>query len=54
MRPGSLFSAVLPPGAVPGDHLSAPYDALWGPGMAEDTTVVEIVAVDLDVGTRVV
>ena len=52
VRPGSLFSAVLPPGAVPGDHLGAPYDALWGP--AWPTRPLWIVAVDLDVGTRVV
>jgi NTE family protein len=52
VRAGSLFSAVMPSGVVPGDHLAAPYDELWGPTWPTDP--LWIVAVDLDVGRRVV
>lgn len=49
---GSLFSAVLPMGTVPGDHLSAPYDARFG--VSWPAQPLWVVAVDLDVGRRVV
>ncbi len=52
VKAGSLFSAMMPPGVVPGDHLGAPYDALWG--ISWPDRPLWIVAVDLDVGTRVV
>jgi NTE family protein len=51
VRPGSLVSAMLPAGRHNTDHLRVPYDAMigehWPPGLW-------IVAVDLDIGSRVV
>ena len=52
VKAGSLFSAMMPPGIVPGDHLGTPYDAVWG--ISWPDRPLWIVAVDLDVGTRVV
>jgi NTE family protein len=51
VTPGSLVSAVLPAGRHRSDHLRAPHDAMIG---AEWPQGLWIVAVDLDVGTRVV
>jgi NTE family protein len=52
VTPGSLFSAMVPPGRLPTDYLGAPYDALFGGNWARDP--LWIVAVKLDVGERVV
>lgn len=52
VTPGSLLSAMIPPGRLPTEHLGAPYDewfdADWPP------SPLAIVAVRLDVGSRVV
>lgn len=52
VTPGSLFSAMVPPGRRPTDYLGAPYDALFGSGWPQAS--LWIVAVKLDVGSRVV
>ena len=52
VTPGSLFSAMVPPGRRPTGYLGAPYDALFG--TAWPASSLWIVAVELDVGTRVV
>ena len=52
VTPGSLVSAVLPPGRRPTAHLRVPYDAMIGESWPD--TSLWIVAVDLDVGPRVV
>jgi NTE family protein len=52
VTPGSLVSAMLPPGRRPTAHLRVPYDAMIGPAWPDE--LLWIVAVDLDVGTRVV
>lgn len=52
VTPGSLFSAMVPPGRRPTAHLGAPYDALFGPAWPDRS--LWIVAVQLDVGNRVV
>jgi NTE family protein len=52
VTPGSLFSAMVPPGRLPTGYLGAPYDALFGGSWACDP--LWIVAVKLDVGDRVV
>jgi NTE family protein len=52
VTPGSLFSALAPPGRVPTGHLGAPYDDLHGDDWPERD--LWIAAVDLDVGDRVV
>ena len=52
VTPGSLVSAMLPPGRRPTAHLRVPYDAMLG--IAGRDSRLWIVAVDLDVGPRVV
>ncbi len=52
VTPGSLFSAMVPPGRRPTDSLGAPYDALFGSEWPSSS--LWIVAVKLDVGNRVV
>ena len=52
VTPGSLVSAVLPPGRRPTAHLRVPYDAMIGESWPD--TSLWIVAVDLDAGPRVV
>jgi NTE family protein len=52
VTPGSLVSAMLPPGRRPTAHLRVPYDAMIGPSWPDE--LLWIVAVNLDVGTRVV
>ena len=52
ITPGSLVSAVLPPGTRPTAHLRVPYDAMIGRYWPSKR--LWIVAVDLDVGRRVV
>jgi NTE family protein len=52
VTPGSLVSAMLPPGRRPTAHLRVPYDAMIGPHWPDQT--LWIVAVNLDVGSRVV
>jgi NTE family protein len=52
VTPGSLFSAMVPPGRLPTAYLGAPYDALFGADWPTDP--LWIVAVKLDVGVRVV
>ena len=36
VTPGSLLSAMIPPGRLPTDHLGAPYDALFGADWPDD------------------
>ncbi len=52
VTPGSLVSAMLPPGRRPTAHLGVPYDAMIGPNWPDE--LLWIVAVNLDVGSRVV
>ena len=52
VTPGSLFSAMVPPGRLPTGYLGAPYDSLYGAEWPRDP--LWIVAVKLDVGDRVV
>jgi NTE family protein len=52
VTPGSLVSAVLRPGRHPTAHLRVPYDAMIGTSWPDAD--LWIVAVDLDVGLRVV
>jgi NTE family protein len=52
VTPGSLFSAMIPTGRIPTEHLGAPYDAWFGTDWPHQS--LEIVAVRLDLGTRVV
>lgn len=52
VTPGSLFSAMVPPGRRPTEYLGAPYDALFGSDWP--AAPLWIVAVRLDVGNRVV
>jgi NTE family protein len=52
VTPGSLVSAVLPPGRRPTAHLRVPYDAMLESPWPEAD--LWIVAVDLDVGRRIV
>jgi NTE family protein len=52
VTPGSLVSAMLPPGRRPTAHLGVPYDAMIGSRWPDE--LLWIVAVNLDVGSRVV
>jgi len=52
VTPGSLFSALAPPGRVPTDHLGAAYDDLLGDEWPDRP--LWLPAVDLDIGHRVV
>lgn len=52
VTPGSLFSAMIPPGRLSTEHLGAPYDAMFGD--AWPLPRLWITAVELDVGRRVV